>query len=345
MHPSVPPNRRITANHVDAENHYTEHEPDHDHHQEHDEETEYANFGDTEMRYSEQHVLFNDADFAKHGNPPHSCSICCMAFTNIDEIDQHMFNFHAIDTKSPTSIGQKRYANYLEHAALHIVTIKEPAPGRGYATIQGRLFDNTEPQSLCIDTGSGTTFIDEDLLPQGTARYGMIHKTLPITVRGITGERIVDQVTHIPIHIFGNDGKHICIQAKAYVTKGIKAGVILGMDELGRPDDDIALWLGRKVMQIQGTDIPINFTAPGSKPVAFFSDVEYINVDVDINETKPSNVPKKSCLKKYPSTSTNNKTKPSKKSVRFWPSAFSNNIGNIAKRVFLHGRKDVLVAG
>ena len=39
------------------------------------------------------------------------------------------------------------------------------------------------------------------------------------------------------------------------MTKGIKAGVILGMDELGRPKDDIALWLGRKVMQLYGTYI------------------------------------------------------------------------------------------
>ena len=32
------------------------------------------------------------------------------------------------------------------------------------------------------------------------------------------------------------------------MTKGIKAGVILGIDELERPKDDIALWLGRKVI-------------------------------------------------------------------------------------------------
>ena len=341
--PPVPPNRRITANHVDdnRDEYSDEHQEDHEHHQ----EMEYANFGDTEIAYnSGNHVFFNDGDYARHGDPPHSCNLCRIAFTNIDEIDHHMLSFHAIDTKSPTSLGYKRYANWLEHAALHIVTIKEPEPSRGYATIQGQLFENKDQQSLCIDTGSGTTFIDDSLLPQGLARFGMIHKTLPITVRGITGERIVDQIIHLPIFITGNSGKKICINARAYVTKGIRAGVILGMDELGRPDDDIALWLGRRVMQIQGTDVPINFTPPGSKPVAFFSDTEFAIKCVDNNFTRCNVVDvatKKSCLKK--SQSPNTKSKPPRKSVHFWPSATdfitNSKFGSLVKQVFkIHGR-------
>ncbi len=103
-------------------------------------------------------------------------------------------------------------------------------------------------------------------MPKG---YDVLRSTRPITVRGLTGERIVDQLMDLAIHLHGTDGKHLLIKAKAYVTPGIRAGVILGMDELGRPEDDIALWLGRGIMQIQGTNIPINFMKPGSKPVAF----------------------------------------------------------------------------
>ena len=57
--------------------------------------------------------------------------------------------------------------------------------------------------------------------------------------------------------------------AKVY-WDNIRAGIILGMDGLGRPKDNIGLWLGRKVMQIQGTHVPIHFMAEGSKPVAFW---------------------------------------------------------------------------
>jgi len=54
----------------------------------------------------------------------------------------------------------------------------------------------------------------------------------------------------LAIHLHSTDGKHLLIKAKAYVTLGIRAGVILGIDELGRLEDDIALWLGRGIMQI-----------------------------------------------------------------------------------------------
>ena len=41
------------------------------------------------------------------------------------------------------------------------------------------------------------------------------------------------------------------------------------MDGLGKEQDDIALWLGRKIMQIGGIDVPISFTSPGRMPVSF----------------------------------------------------------------------------
>jgi len=103
-------------------------------------------------------------------------------------------------------------------------------------------------------------------VPKG---YDVLRSTRPITVRGLTRERIVNQLIDLAIHLYSTDGKHLLIKAKAYVTLGIRAGVILGIDELGRLEDDIALWLGRGIMQIQGTNIPINFMKLGSKLVAF----------------------------------------------------------------------------
>jgi len=252
-----PQQRAITANHVDEDD------------EDNDDEVEHANFGWSEELYEQhQHELyFNDSEFERHGVSPYSCTVCGVSFDKTDDIEDHLLDDHGVDPRSPTSKNQLIYANRLEHAANHIVTIRQPPVGRGYATIQGRLHEDTKPETnLCVDTGSGTTFIDESLVPKG---YDVLRSTRPITVRGLTGERIVDQSMDLAIHLHGTDGKHLLIKAKAYVTPGIRAGVILGMDELGRPEDDIALWLGRGMMQIQGTNIPINFMKPGSKPVAF----------------------------------------------------------------------------
>lgn len=267
--PRFGPQRQIAAHQaaIDEEN-----EPDHENNEEinHSNSNKYANFGAvTEYYENNDHVDFNDSGYFFHGVPPHSCNICLEGLVNSNDVDIHMLDTHGIDTRSSTQKAQRIYANWLEHAALHVVIIRPPPKNRRYATIQSRLYSKDGPhQDCCINTGSSATFIDETLLPKENL-YDRLHKTPPITVRRISGERVVDRKMVIAIFLSGNDRSLIKIEASAYVTKGIKAGVILGMDELGRPEDNIALWLGRKMMQIQGTHIPISFTIRGSKPVAF----------------------------------------------------------------------------
>ena len=83
------------------------------------------------------------------------------------------------------------------------------------------------------------------------------------------GQQIVDQYVELPLHITGSTSGEIIIKAKAYVVTGITAGVILGMDELDKKENNIALWLGKKIMQIEGIDVPISFTSPGRMLISF----------------------------------------------------------------------------
>lgn len=266
--PRFGPQRQIAAHQaaIDEENNVEQNNEEIDH----GNSDEYANFGSIAESYqTNDHVWFNESDSYLHGVPPHSCNICYQGFTNYTDVDVHMMELHGIDTQSSTQKAQRIYANWLEHAALHVVIIRPPPENRGYATVQSRLYsEDGLHQDCCIDTGSSATFIDESLLPKENL-FDRLHKTPPITVRGISGERVVDKKMMVSIFLTGTDGTILRIDASAYVTKGIKAGIILGMDELGRPEDDIALWLGRKMMQMKGTHIPINFTARGSKPVTF----------------------------------------------------------------------------
>ena len=290
-----PPNQRqITANQAFAEDNGS---GDDEQHQNDDaEEVNYANFGDTESYYIDDgpHIYFNDSSEEQHSVPAHACAVCRLTFMDFSELDQHMFSEHAVDTQSSSSKGQKTYANWLEHAAQHIVTISEPPPSRGYATIQARLYTKDGKEvSVCVDTGSAVTFLDKSLLPVGRNLYGILTEVPPITVRGISGERIVSKSIKLEIYLTGINGEVICMNAKAYVTDGIKAGVILGMDELGRPEDDIGLWLGRKLMSIKNTKIPIVFATPGSKPVSFFAELAPNNETSTELSMKPNDGTKK----------------------------------------------------
>ena len=133
--------------------------------------------------------------------------------------------------------------------------------------MQARLFKDQEDNthSIFVNISSIATFIDAELIPKDV----IAQKTHPITVRGVSGQKVVDRYVDLPLYISASDGATIIMHTKAYVATDIQAGVLLGMDELGKEEEDIALWLGGKIMQIGGINVPISFTSPGRMPVSF----------------------------------------------------------------------------
>lgn len=231
-----------------------------------------AQFGETVTAFHSQAPFeedFNDTHTARHGMPPYSCNICEVVYPeDYVGLNNHMFDAHQIDIRSNQSKGRKQYVNWMEHAALNVYEIKSPP--NGYATFKAALYNDpaeqTEPTTICADSGSGTSFMDESLLPKGNL-FGRLDTVPPVTVRGIAGEKIVDKRMHLPIHVIGAKG--VVLEARPYVTKGIKAGVILGNDVLGLPQNKISLHLHNKRMQIGSIQVPIEFTSPKTSPVSF----------------------------------------------------------------------------
>ncbi len=76
-----------------------------------------------------------------------------------------------------------------------------------------------------------------------------LHTTLPITVRGTTGERIVNKTIELSFHLTGHDRKKLVSKAQIHVAEGTRAGMILGIHASGKPEDDIAMRLGRTKLQ------------------------------------------------------------------------------------------------
>lgn len=226
-----------------------------------------AQFGETMTVFHSQAPMqedFNDTHTTRHDMPPCSCNICQVAYPeDYQGLDNHMFDCHQIDIRSSQSNARKQYVNWMEHAALNVYEIK--IPPNGYATFKATI-DGQEPITVCADTGSGTSFMDESLLPKGNL-YGRLDTVPPVTVRGIAGEKIVDKRMHLPIHVTGANG--VILQSRPYVTKGIKAGIILGNDVLGVPLNKISLHLHSKQMQIGSIQVPIAFTSPSASPVSF----------------------------------------------------------------------------
>ena len=211
-----------------------------------------------------------------------------------------MFNIHDIDIKSNQTINKKRYINWMKHAILHVIIIRESSSKREYVTIQTRLYDeNNEKIFVCIDIDFNVNFIDESLLSKNNF-WNRLHNCHSIIVRNIANKRIVDKQMNIFLYITTIDESMKRLKIKTYVNKNIQTNVFLDMNEFDKIENDITIWLNRKKMQLNNCHVTINFTFRNNQLMIFFVESISRNHYTDF----------KSCFKSFDDRN-------SKKSIRF----------------------------
>lgn len=52
---------------------------------------------------------------------------------------------------------------------------------------------------------------------------------------------MIDKAIELPFHLTGYDRKKLVSKARNYVTEGTRAGMTLGINVSGKPEDDIAI--------------------------------------------------------------------------------------------------------
>ena len=118
-----------------------------------------------------------------------------------------------------------------------------------YTTFQGRLFDNNEKEkSVCADIEFEVSFMNESLLSQGINLFDRLISTPLVTVRDISDERIVDKQIHFLIHVKSSEDITKTIETTSYITKSIKAEIILDMNVLEKSQNKITLYQYTKKM-------------------------------------------------------------------------------------------------
>ena len=82
-----------------------------------------------------------------------------------------------------------------------------------------------------------------------------MHRTRPITVKGITGLQITDRFANFDV-LIGPDS-NIKLEVSAYVVKGLAPGLLVGMDTL--VEQDAVLHLSQQIMTIKGKNIQLTY--------------------------------------------------------------------------------------
>ena len=136
-----------------------------------------------------------------------------------------------------------------------------------YVIFKKKFNEQNKAIIICADIGSGISFMNKFLLPKEVNLYTQLNIVLPITVRGVFGEKIIDKHMHLTIQLV--DFKDVTLQARLYIIKDIKAGLILGNDVLGLSQNKISLHLHSKKMQIEAIQVSLKFTSSSAAPVSF----------------------------------------------------------------------------
>jgi len=113
-----------------------------------------------------------------------------------------------------------------------------------YTIFKAKLFDNNDIVIVCVDSNLETSFINELLLSKDTNLYKRLETILSIIVRDIVDKKIVDKQMHLSIYII--DANKVVLEARFYVTKDIKADIILGNNVLELSQNKINLYLYSK---------------------------------------------------------------------------------------------------
>ena len=110
--------------------------------------------------------------------------------------------------------------------------------------------------------------MNESLLPRDNLFDRLIQTSL-VTMRGIFDERIVDKQIHLLIHVKSSDNITKTIEITQYITKSIKAEVILDINILEKSQNKITLYLHTKKMQLRSSHVSLNFTSSRTMSVNF----------------------------------------------------------------------------
>lgn len=110
---------------------------------------------------SSHHI--NDSSQSQHKNFSFLCTFCQITFENTDSLHTHTLNWHDINIHTVSTQKTSNYINYTEHATQHIVIISQSS-SHDYTVIKAVLFQHNNETTICLNTESITTFIDQNLV-------------------------------------------------------------------------------------------------------------------------------------------------------------------------------------
>ena len=150
-------------------------------------------------------------------------------FDNVDELREHVLEYHDVDIKFNISKMQIRDTNHARHAEKHVYNYVS-SNSFDYTTVQIEIFDLK--LSFCIDFDEIVNLLNKSVLLKDNL-YDIIHNAFSITITDVIEHQVVNQVIKLDVELNFNK---ISLKITAYLIKNLFSELIIVNDVLNRFD-------------------------------------------------------------------------------------------------------------
>ena len=179
-----------------------------------------------------------------HDHKPYS-------FDNVDELREHVLEYHGVDTRFNISKMQIRDINHARHAEKHVYNYV-PSNSFGYTTVQVEIFDLE--LSLCIDFGEAVNLLNRSVLLRSNL-YDIVHNGLSITIIDVIERQVINQVIKLDVELSFNK---ISFKMTAYLMKNLLSELIIVNDVLNHLD--VNLQHGNNIIKIEAQEMSLFYS-------------------------------------------------------------------------------------
>ena len=151
------------------------------------------------------------------------------SFDNVDELREHVLEYHDVDTRFNISKMQIRDTNHARHVEKHVYNYAS-SNSFDYTTVQVEIFDLE--LSFCIDFDGAVNLLNRFVLLRNNL-YDIIHNALSITITDVIERQVASQMIKLDVELNLNK---IPLKMTAYLMKNLFSELIIVNDVLNRLD-------------------------------------------------------------------------------------------------------------
>ena len=197
------------------------------------------------------------------------CRRCPELFNSNNTLHKHVRSSHNPGTtkEARNSTSELAYSTDPNEKLVRSNAMNVSAKGYGfrgwrYATVQARLSQDGQVNSMCLDTGCTASLIDRGFLKEHAPNMEIKKMASPMKVQGLgSSSHSAEDYVDLDIYFPTNHGKTVVIHREIHIVDDLKANILIGTDILVLERIDVLLSQRKAIIgSCENVELDINVT-------------------------------------------------------------------------------------